>query len=81
MIGTARNALADRIVDKLPRIQSPALVVRGSRDPIVTQAWAEEVTRLLPQGRLEVVPGATHTMTFKYPRELADVVLPFVLER
>ena len=40
---TFRNTLADRIEDKLPRVQAPTLVVRGSRDPI-PQDWAEEVT-------------------------------------
>jgi pimeloyl-ACP methyl ester carboxylesterase len=49
-LGTFGHALADRIEDKLPLVQVPTLVVRGARDRIVPQAWAEEVTRLLPRG-------------------------------
>jgi pimeloyl-ACP methyl ester carboxylesterase len=40
---TMRAMMHDRIEDKLPRIEAPTLVVRGSRDPVVPQPWAEEV--------------------------------------
>lgn len=75
---TFRTSLADRIQDKLPLVQAPTLVVRGARDRIVPQAWAEEVTRLLPRGRLAVVPGAPHTVNFADPGRLAAVVRPFL---
>jgi 2-hydroxy-6-oxonona-2,4-dienedioate hydrolase len=74
---TFRNTLADRIEDKLPRVQAPTLVVRGSRDPIVPQDWAEEVTRLLPQGRLSVIPGP-HCLNYSAPRALTRLLSAFV---
>jgi pimeloyl-ACP methyl ester carboxylesterase len=80
VLATFRRALADRIEDKLPRLQVPTLVVRGARDPIVPQRWAEEAARLLPRGRLVVVPGAAHTMCFTSPDDLARVVRPFLEE-
>lgn len=40
--------LGDRIEDKLASVACPALVVRGERDAIVSQRWADEVTALLP---------------------------------
>ena len=55
--GTLRYSLDDRIEEKLPRIQAPTLVVRGGIDPIAPQPWVEELTDLLPLGRLVVVPG------------------------
>jgi len=67
-----------RIEQALPQIQAPALVVRGSRDPIVPQRWAEEAARLLPDGRLEVIDGETHTIVLSAPQRLAQVVLPFL---
>jgi pimeloyl-ACP methyl ester carboxylesterase len=75
-----RMALKDRIEDKLPRIQAPTLVVRGSRDPIVLRRWAERVTELLPRGRLAEIPGGTHTLNFAAPLELIRVVEPFLRE-
>jgi 2-hydroxy-6-oxonona-2,4-dienedioate hydrolase len=68
---TARYLLRDAIEDKLPRIRVPTLVVRGEHDPLVPQAWAEEVVRLLPDGRLVLIPGAAHTVVYFAPRECA----------
>jgi 2-hydroxy-6-oxonona-2,4-dienedioate hydrolase len=78
LIKTFRYALEDRIEEKLPHVRVPALVVRGSRDPIVPQRWAEEATRLLPLGRLAVIPGAPHTVVYDAPLDLARVVRPFL---
>lgn len=80
LLRTLRYMLEDRIEEKLPRVSVPLLVVRGSRDPIVPQRWAEEATALLPRGRLVVVPGAGHTMSYAAPLELARVVRPFLEE-
>jgi 2-hydroxy-6-oxonona-2,4-dienedioate hydrolase len=75
---TFRYALEDRIEEKLPQVQVPTLVVRGSRDPIVPQRWAEEASHLLPRGRLVVIPGAPHTVVYDAPLELTRVLLPFL---
>lgn len=77
---TLGYALEDRIEEKLPRVQVPTLVVRGARDPIVPQRWAEEATRLLPMGRLVVIPGAPHAVNYSSPLELVRVVRPFLEE-
>ena len=73
-------ALRDRIEEKLPHVDVPALVVRGGRDPMCPQHWAEQVTRLLPQGRLKVIPGGPHTLVYTMPLELVRVVRPFLDE-
>lgn len=78
ILGTFRYALADRIEDKLPSVVVPTLVVRGTTDPMVPQAWAEEVTRRLPDGWLVVVPDAPHAMNFEAPDEFASIVRAFL---
>lgn len=75
---TLQYYLEDRIEDKLPDITVPTLVIRGAKDPIISQEWAEEVTRLLPDGRLRVVPGAAHTMVAANPIEMARLSRPFI---
>lgn len=75
---TLRFALADRIEEKLPRIQAPTLVVRGERDPLVPPGWAEEVAHLLPRGHLVVLPGAAHAANFSAPDALLRAILPFL---
>ena len=75
---TFRYALEDRIEEKLPNVRVPTLVVRGSRDRIVSQCWVEEVTSLLPMGRLVVIPGAAHTAPYGWPLEFAREVQVFL---
>lgn len=76
--GTMKLAMQDRIEDKLPRIQAPTLVVRGSRDPLVPRAWAERVASLLPNGTLREIPDAPHTINYSAPDEFLRVIAPFL---
>jgi 2-hydroxy-6-oxonona-2,4-dienedioate hydrolase len=75
---TSRYALDDRIEHKLPLVDEPTLVVRGSSDALVSQRWAEEVARLVPRGELAVVRGRAHAVNFNAPVELAALVRDFV---
>ena len=75
---TALDALRDRPEEKLPRVQAPTLVVRGERDALVSQRWAEEVAGHLPRGRLVVVPGAPHAVNYAAPSALVREILAFL---
>jgi 2-hydroxy-6-oxonona-2,4-dienedioate hydrolase len=75
---TLRHALADPVVEKLPKVAAPTLVVRGERDPIAPQSWVEEIVRLLPRGRLMVIPGAAHVANYTAPEQLAAAVRTFL---
>jgi 2-hydroxy-6-oxonona-2,4-dienedioate hydrolase len=77
---TFRYALEDHIEERLPQVRVPVLVVRGSRDPIVPQRWAEEAARLLSMGKIVVVPGSAHVANFDAPLELARVIRAFLDE-
>jgi 2-hydroxy-6-oxonona-2,4-dienedioate hydrolase len=77
-LATFRNAMADAIEEKLPFLTLPALVVRGTRDPIVSQRWAAEVADLLPQGELVRLPGATHAVNHEMPLQTARVTEHFL---
>jgi pimeloyl-ACP methyl ester carboxylesterase len=72
-LATVAHKLADPIERKLPLVTSPAIVVRGERDPIVPHEWAREVAELLPFGRLVEVPRAAHTLNYSAPDELAQI--------
>ena len=79
--GTFKEMLRDRMEDRLPKIAAPVLVVRGERDPIVSQAWAKRVAALAPRGHLVVMPGAAHTINRYQADALARTVEPFLLGR
>lgn len=76
---TLSDAEQDPIRQKLKRVPVPVLVVRGQHDRIVPQDWAEEVTRLLPDGRLVVIPGAAHAVIYDAAPRLAPMVKEFLL--
>jgi 2-hydroxy-6-oxonona-2,4-dienedioate hydrolase len=80
-IATFRHALADRMEERLPLLDVPTLVCRGSRDPIVSQRWAAEVAELLPDGQLAVLPGATHAVNHEMPLQTARTIEYFLHQR
>jgi len=74
LVVTARAAFDDRIEERLPFVEQPAVVVRGGDDRFVSAEWAEQVAALLPDGRLVVVPGEPHAVHFTQPATVAGVV-------
>jgi 2-hydroxy-6-oxonona-2,4-dienedioate hydrolase len=59
-------------------VHAPTLVVRGSRDPVIPQRWAEEATALLPRGRLAAIPSETHTIVVSAPEKPFQVAAPIL---
>lgn len=77
-LATFRYGLQDAIETFLPHISVPTLVVRGSRDTIVPQAWTEYVTQLLPRGTLVVLEDAAHDVNYNAPEKLVKVIRHFL---
>jgi 2-hydroxy-6-oxonona-2,4-dienedioate hydrolase len=77
LIETFRIALADRIEDKLPRLQMPMLIVRGVQDPIVSEPWARRLAQLASNGTFVATRGA-HTPNFSQPDAFTNVVRWFL---
>jgi 2-hydroxy-6-oxonona-2,4-dienedioate hydrolase len=80
VLKTFDYATRDRIEDKLPRISAPVLLVAGGDDPISPLHWVERLTGLAPNGRMTVIPGATHSMHGNHPAELARIIREFIAE-
>ncbi len=68
----------DPVEDRLPDVPAPTLVVRGRHDRTLSQEWAEQVARLLPDGRLVVVEGAAHNAHWSAPDVSARLVAAFL---
>lgn len=75
-----RLMLRDRIEEKLPHLQAPTLVVGGSKDVISPLRWVWEAAGLLPRGRLEIMPGATHSIMHLWIEEFVQRITPFLQE-
>jgi 2-hydroxy-6-oxonona-2,4-dienedioate hydrolase len=78
LLEIGRVAVRDRVEEKLPLVEAPTLLVRGARDPVVPERWAEQMARLLPRSKLVVIPGATHAVQYVSPLDLAGEVQKFL---
>jgi pimeloyl-ACP methyl ester carboxylesterase len=64
--------------NRLHRISSPALVIWGEKDHMVPRSHGETYAKLIPNARLEIVPGAGHSVQVEKPEETAKLVLDFL---
>jgi pimeloyl-ACP methyl ester carboxylesterase len=77
-IKTIRYAFENKIEDNLPRVKVPTLVIRGEYDTVVPQNWAEEVTNLLPDGKLVTIARETHGFNYNSPEQFAEAIRRFL---
>jgi pimeloyl-ACP methyl ester carboxylesterase len=77
------------VIDRLRELRVPALIVFGANDALIpnpilhggsTRALAEEAVKLMPMGRLEIIPRAGHMVQFERPFEFDRAVLDFLKE-
>jgi pimeloyl-ACP methyl ester carboxylesterase len=61
---------------ELTRVSAPTLLIWGDRDPVGSVEVAEEVTHLIPDARLEVLPGG-HVPYLGNPDRAAELVSEF----
>lgn len=78
MWGALKKALRADAEAVARDVRVPTLVVRGEKDPVVTQAWSEKLTDLIPGARLEVIEGGTHGLPGQSPDQLGRVVRAFL---
>jgi pimeloyl-ACP methyl ester carboxylesterase len=64
-------------LDELATVAAPTLLIVADHD-MVTVEHAEAMRRALPDGRLEVVPDATHGLPMEKPEAVARLVLDFL---
>jgi pimeloyl-ACP methyl ester carboxylesterase len=63
-----------RLVHLLPELRIPTLLVWGERDRVVPPECGEQYRKLLPDARLEVVPGCGHAVDLERPQALAELI-------
>lgn len=66
--------------ERLNRVEDPLLLLAGAED-LLTPVWkCEEVARLIPRARFEVVPGVGHAYPVESPQAYGDRLLEFLTE-
>jgi pimeloyl-ACP methyl ester carboxylesterase len=79
-VRSLRMALRDPVESKLPEVDAPSLVVRGSHDQLVPRTWAERVAELIPEAELASIRGG-HVPGPRAAARLAPLIERFVFGR
>ncbi|MBU6422821.1 MAG: alpha/beta fold hydrolase [Chloroflexota bacterium] len=65
-------------VERHTRYSGPALVVWGVEDRVLPSSQARDVHAIAPAARVELIPACGHLVMIERPRELLDLLLPFL---
>lgn len=63
---------------RLHRVTAPALFVRGEADGLVSSDYLTAYAKLLPNARMQTIPGAGHLPHLEQPKVLADAIGKFL---
>src|SRR5215207_7739594 len=66
------------LLDRLPDLQTPTLVVWGERDRVLPPSQAHEAITRLPNGSLEHIPKCGHLPQVEYPERFASSLARFL---
>ena len=69
------------LLDRLPDLQTPTLVVWGVRDRVLPYLQAHQAIARLPEGSLELIPNCGHLPHVEHPERFAASLARFLGER
>jgi pimeloyl-ACP methyl ester carboxylesterase len=67
-------------LDELNAAPFPVLLLAGERDSVLSPATVQRAGELLPRARVEIVPGAPHSMYWETPGLFNDALRRFLAE-
>jgi pimeloyl-ACP methyl ester carboxylesterase len=79
LASSIRLSLTTYLVDRLPEIECPTLLIWGERDQVLPVAQAELALTMLQTGELKAIPGCGHAPQLERPAEFLRCVQPFLL--
>jgi len=66
------------LVDKLPHLQMPTLIVWGVEDRVIPYWQAKEALPRLQKGSLRLIPNCGHLPHVEHPKRFAAIVVRFL---
>jgi pimeloyl-ACP methyl ester carboxylesterase len=73
-----RQILATDMLDRLEHVRTPALVIWGEHDTMISPAAGRQLCDALPNARWVLVPGAGHNPMWDRPDVFNAAVLAFL---
>lgn len=81
ILRTVKGTMAHTVVDKLPLVRCPSLVICGGEDRIVETPQILQATAGLPQFRRVVIPNCGHAPQIECARTVNRLVTKFLLSQ
>jgi pimeloyl-ACP methyl ester carboxylesterase len=69
-----------KLETRLRRVTCPSLVVRAEEDRLIPDEMAERYAELLPNSRIETIPGTGHALAVEQPEQVAAAIGGFIQE-
>ena len=69
------------LVDRLPRLRVPAIIVWGVRDRVLPCSQAQEARKRLPKGSLELIVDCGHLPHIEHPERFVASLGRFLSEK
>ena len=69
------------LLDQLPRLQMPTLIIWGASDRIFPKSQAQEASARLKQGSLGIIPDCGHLPHVEQPKRFVSILGEFLGER
>jgi 2-hydroxy-6-oxonona-2,4-dienedioate hydrolase len=71
-------SLSTYLLDRLPELRCPTLLVWGEKDQVLPLAQAELALTQLQSGQLKIIPGCGHLPQLECPTEFLRSIQPFL---
>jgi pimeloyl-ACP methyl ester carboxylesterase len=67
-----------KLEQRLRRVTCPSLVVRAEQDRLICDEMAERYAELLPNSRIETIPGTGHALAVEQPEQVGATIGGFI---
>ena len=73
-----KKIIRQDLTEELKKIKTPTLVVWGTLDSYVPLTSGKTIAALIPNSRLEIIPGGQHGLHLQMPEKLYGIVKNFI---
>ncbi len=73
-----KKIIGQDLTEELKKIKTPTLIIWGDRDSYVPLSSGKTIAALIPNSRLEIIPGGKHGLHLQMPERFYSVVRNFI---
>ena len=78
LLGLGALVRRDSVVDRLPQVDVPSLVIVGEEDESLPPKLSREIADGLPYGSLQIIPGSGHLSSLEQPEAVTKAMIGFL---